>query len=69
MKTPSPRYRCPLGSVQPKNMDAEKVKRDGWRQQGILVVASDDDRLDWVERELLQVIGERLYGEREQSHG
>lgn len=69
MKTPSPRYRCPLGSVQPTNMDAEKVKRDGWRQQGILVISSDDERLDWIERELLLVIGKRLYGEQEQSNG
>lgn len=44
--------------------DAEAVKRDGWRNQGILVVNADDERLDWTERELLKRIGNFLYGER-----
>ena len=32
------------------------------REQGLLVVAQDDERLDWMERQLLKNIGERLYG-------
>jgi len=38
------------------------MKRDGWRGQHILVVAEADDRLDFVEREFIRRIGERLYG-------
>ena len=41
---------CPLGKCQPEQIDAEAVKRDGWRDQGILVVAHDDSRLGWIER-------------------
>ena len=49
----------------------EQVKRDGWKEQGLLAVAIDDDRLTWPERELVRQLGERLYGkrEREARHG
>ncbi len=40
----------------------EFVKRSGWRDQKILVVNADDDRLTWPEREFIRQIGERLYG-------
>jgi len=62
MKTPKPRYQCPLGKALPQTMDAELVKQQGWRSQQILVVTPDDPRLDWVERELVRQLGERLYG-------
>jgi hypothetical protein len=42
----------------------ERVKEDGWREQGLLVVAANDDRLSWPERELIRQIGEKLYGGR-----
>lgn len=57
-------YRCPLASLQPQKIDAEQVKREGWREQGILVVSKDDPRLDMIERELVRQIGQRLYGGR-----
>jgi hypothetical protein len=69
MSVPNPRYRCPLGRLQPKRTDPEAIKRDGWREDGILVISPDDERLDWVERELVKRIGERLYGCREARHG
>ena len=47
----------------------EQVKRNGWRDQGILVVAEDNDRLTWPERELIRRLGEKLYGKREPRHG
>ena len=47
----------------------EQVKRNGWHDQGILVVAEDDDRLTWPERELIRRLGEKLYGKRELRHG
>jgi hypothetical protein len=39
-------------------------KRTGWRQHGILVVAEQDPRLSWPERELIRQLGVKLYGER-----
>ena len=62
MKIPTPRYRCPLGRLQPDVQDLDAIKERGWRDQHILVVSADDDRLDWVERDLLRRIGNRLYG-------
>ncbi|MBM3555584.1 MAG: hypothetical protein FJX47_08530 [Alphaproteobacteria bacterium] len=44
--------------------DAEHVKRDGWKEQGVLVIAEDDRRLTWPERELVKRLGAKLYGER-----
>lgn len=69
MKIPNQRYRCPLGRLQPEARDPELMKRIGWREQQILVVAANDERLDWVERELLAQIGNRLYGTQEKPHG
>ena len=37
---------------------ADKIKRDGWREQGILVVTIADSRLTWPEKEFLRQIGE-----------
>jgi hypothetical protein len=50
-------------------MDVEAIKRRGWREQRLLVVSPEDERLDWAERELIRRIGERLYGVREVRHG
>ena len=59
--------------------DAEQVKRDGWQEQGVLVIAETDHRLTpdqvrgrlWPERELVRQLGAKLYGARPQevSHG
>ena len=62
MKIPPLPYRCPLGRLKHNAVDAEVVKRDGWREQHILVVNEADERLDFVERELVRRLGERLYG-------
>lgn len=69
MKVPTPRYRCPLARIQPQQPDVEAVKREGWQEQGILVVALDDERLDFLERELVRRIGTRLYGRKGERHG
>ena len=45
----------------------ERVKRDGWHEQGLLAVAVDDERLTWPERELVQQLGKKLYGKREEA--
>ena len=44
--------------------DPEQVKRDGWREQGVLVITEDDQRLTWPERELVKQLGSKLYGKR-----
>jgi len=51
--------------------DPEAVKRDGWRDQGLLAVSIEDHRLTWLERELVRQLGEKLYGKRnpEARHG
>ena len=57
-------YRCPLGALVPSKPDPEQIKREGWREQHILVVGANDERLDFVEREFVRQLGERLYGEK-----
>ncbi len=42
----------------------EKVKQDGWREQGLLAVSVDDQRLTWPEREFIRQLGEKLYGKK-----
>ncbi len=52
--------------------DPEQVKQDGWKERGVLVIAEDDQRLNWPERELIRQLGQKLYGKRpgqEASHG
>jgi len=62
VKIPAQQYRCPLGRLQPQTTDLEAIKQTGWRDQHILVVSEEDARLDFVEREFVRRIGERLYG-------
>lgn len=64
MRIPARHYRCPLGRLQPAVTDLEAVKQEGWRAQRILVVSAQDERLDFVEREFVRRLGERLYGEK-----
>ncbi|WP_275761243.1 hypothetical protein [Ralstonia pseudosolanacearum] len=63
MKIPTPSYRSALARTQPEAIDLEAFKRRGWCEQRILVVAESDGRLDFLERELVRRIGERLYGD------
>ncbi len=64
--------RSPLGRMQGPTINAESTKIFGWNQHGILVVSEKDDRLTWVERELVRNLGNKLYGRgrrREVGHG
>ena len=65
MNIPQPHYPSPLGRMQANPMDVEATKRQGWRAQHILVISESDTRLNFLERQLIRSIGERLYG---QSH-
>ena len=52
--------------------DPEQVKRDGWQERGVLVIAEDDRRLTWPERELVRQLGAKQYDSRptgEAAHG
>ena len=50
-----------------KRRSPEELKREGWREQGLLVVAANDDRLSWPERQLIRELGEKLYGSKQQQ--
>ena len=52
-----------------RRRDPEQVKREGWREQGLLAVAIEDERLTWPERELLRQLGDKLYGPRHADQG
>jgi hypothetical protein len=56
--------RSHLGRHQANTIDAEAEKRAGWREHGILVVAEEDPRLTWPEREIVRHLGTTLYGRR-----
>jgi hypothetical protein len=56
--------RSHLGRHQPNRIDPEIQKRVGWREHGILVIAEQDPRLTWSQRELVRQLGGRLYGHR-----
>lgn len=54
--------RCALGKLIPSTVDTEELKHDAWSQHNILVVAADDPRISWIERQILKTIGEKLFG-------
>jgi hypothetical protein len=58
---------CPRGYGGERRAP-EEVKRDGWREQGLLAVSVDDQRLSWPEREFIRQIGDKLYGNRASGH-
>ena len=71
MKTPQAHYPSPLGRMQPNPVDLDAIKQSGWQEQHILVVSDSDERLDFIERQLIRRIGERLYGDKSKrgQHG
>jgi hypothetical protein len=48
--------------MQGEHIDLDAVKQRGWQEQDILVVSEADERLGTIERQLIRIIGERLYG-------
>jgi hypothetical protein len=42
--------------------DLHEIKAAGWHEQRILVVSADDKRLNWLEKQMIETIGERIYG-------
>ncbi len=60
--------RSSLGRHVRTPMDVSQEKSRGWRRLGILVVAEDDARLTWCEREQVRQLGTRLYGLRDKEN-
>ncbi len=54
-----------IGQNVASPIDAEAEKRRGWRELGILVIGVDDARLTWPEQQLIEELGNRLYGTRD----
>ena len=59
--------RSHLGRHQATPIDVEADKRAGWRRHGILVIAEQDPRLTWPERELVRQLGAKPYGGRSEG--
>ncbi|MBF0263149.1 MAG: hypothetical protein HQL97_15070 [Magnetococcales bacterium] len=61
-----------LARFIPDRMDVEQEKRTGWNNHGILVVAENDPRLGWTEREMIRHLASKLFGKqavKEVAHG
>ena len=54
--------------MQPTKIDLEKVKKEGWNKEGILVVKIDDDRLSWPEKEIIKQIGNKIYNSKNKKN-
>ncbi len=52
---------CPRG-YGGERRDPEQVKREGWREMGVLAVCASDHRLNSAEKDFIHQIGEKLYG-------
>lgn len=63
MNAPLP-PRCTLARFIPTQVDTEEIKADGWNTHKILVVRLDDPRIGWIERQIIQQVGDKLYGRR-----
>ena len=60
--------RCALDRVQVDQINVEEVKTDGWREHEIFVMPISDPRLGWIERQVIQQAGDRIYGRRKNGH-
>ena len=61
-------YKSPLGKIQATKIDLEKVKKEGWNKEGILVVKIDDERLSWPEKEIIKQIGNKIYNSKNKKN-
>ena len=61
-------YQSPLGKIQPTKIDLEKVKKEGWNKEGILVIKIDDERLNWPEKEIIKQIGNKIYNSKNKKN-
>jgi hypothetical protein len=66
-RRPSPSTRSRALSHATAPAQRSELKRAGWPEHGILVVAEQDSRLTWSERELVRQLGVRLNGRRSEG--
>lgn len=55
------KYQSPLSKMQPTQIDQERLKKQAFEKDGILVVNVNDDRLNWPEKEIIKQIGNKIY--------
>jgi hypothetical protein len=58
---------APSAATSQRRSTAEAEKRAGWREHGILVVAEQEPRLTWSERELVRPLNAKLYSRRKEA--
>lgn len=47
--------------------DGDRIKRNAFHDQGILVIDVNEPTLTWDQRELLKQVGEKFYGKMKQK--
>ena len=50
-----------LSRLQATPINTDRIKYEGWHNDGILVIKSDDSRLSWPEKEFIKQIGNKIY--------
>lgn len=58
-----------LANLQPAHRDVDEEKRNGWKKHRILVVAENDPKLGWPEREMIKHLAEKLFGQQSRKRG
>lgn len=53
---------CSLGRLQARSMDTEAVKSEAWKNDRILVICADDPRIGWIEKQVIEQLGNKLFG-------
>jgi hypothetical protein len=61
------RIRTSMQGWEPSPMDKEEVKRQGWKQLGILVIDVNHGSLTDAQRAFIENIGTKFYGRRNGS--
>lgn len=56
--------RCSLAAFLPENTDFDKLKREAWKEHGMLIANADDARITRSEANIIENIGNRLFGAR-----
>lgn len=53
---------CTLARLQANPMDTDAIKKEAFHNDRILVVNLDEPRLTWMEAQVVEGIGEKLFG-------
>lgn len=61
--------RCTLARFIPTSPDTDQIKKEAWANERILVIQAEDNRLTWIERQVIEAIGNRINGKARNSAG